>query len=95
MGEFICRRIAGEYLWRNQNTDYISHAYYWGTVSSTNLPSACLVVISFLSHNDTSAWSVKHTGKKKRKKKKPSKRKRKKKHATISASAFKCGVFHS
>lgn len=28
--ESLCRRIAGEYLWRNQNTDYISHAYYWG-----------------------------------------------------------------
>lgn len=32
--ESLCRRIAGEYLWRNQNTDYISHAY-WGTISST------------------------------------------------------------
>lgn len=32
MGEFICRRIAGEYLLRTQNTDYILHAYYWGAV---------------------------------------------------------------
>lgn len=75
--ERLCRRIAGEYLWSNQNTDYISHAYYWGTISSTNLPSSCLVVISFLFQNDTSVCSVKHTGKKK---------KSYQKHTTISVS---------
>lgn len=32
--------------------NYTSHANYWGTVSSTILPSACLVIISFLSQND-------------------------------------------
>lgn len=71
MGEFICRRIAGEYLLRTQNTDYISHAYYWGAVfSSTNLPSACLVNTSLLSHNGTTAWSVKQNFEKQKKTKK-------------------------
>lgn len=38
------------------------HAYYWGTISSTNLPSSCLVVIVILiSQNDTRVRSVKRT----------------------------------
>lgn len=45
-----------------KNTHYISHAYYWGTTSSTYLTSSCLVVTSSLSQNDTRVRSATQTG---------------------------------